>query len=126
MVLDYGIMDEVGVTTTTMSVGLLPEAYANFGNLGIAVFMLLQGVVLAALTHLYGAARSVGAQAILLGATASMLNGVGGATAQVYGTLLQDLVISTALVWILLDRRAPAARLLQRFAEAARLPAATG
>jgi hypothetical protein len=113
MILDYGMMTEAGLLTTMMTVGLLPEAYANFGYVGIAGFMALQGLFLAGLTYTFGAARSVAAQAILVAVMVSMLNGVGGSAAVVYGTLLQALVACTLVVWLLIDERGPAARILQ-------------
>jgi hypothetical protein len=115
MVLDYGMMNESELSTTMMSVGQLPEAYANFGYAGVVGFMLVQGLFLGALAYIFGATRSVVAQALLAGVLVELLNGVGGASSEVYGTLLENLVICSIVVWVVLDQRGPLARVFDRF-----------
>ena len=92
---DYGLKYEW--QDSTISVGQLPEAYANFGIVGIAVVMALQGIVFAVLDALLNGPRSDGGRAIYLVIMAYFLNGIGSSSAILYGSLVQY-VLASALI----------------------------
>ena len=104
MVIDYGVLSDKSQLTTTAGLGLIPEAFANFGDIGIVVVMAIQGIVLAAVTRIFTAGGSIGANAALVSVLVFMINGVGGITSVMYGGLLQNLVANTLLLWLAAGR----------------------
>lgn len=100
LILAYGVLSENSSVTTTAGLGLLPEAYANFGDFGMVLIMALQGLVLAAVCRAFTASQRIGPQAVLLSVVVFLVNGVGGITAVMYGGLLQNLAAATLLLWL--------------------------
>ena len=97
LLLSLGIMSQSGFATTMSGVGFLPEAYANFGVIGIVAGMFLQGIVLAACNRAFNSKSCVGGKAVLLSVLIGFLNGTGTSTAMLYGGLVQTL-LANALV----------------------------
>jgi hypothetical protein len=56
--LAYGVSDRKGVETTSISVGIMAEAFLNFGWYGIAGIMFLSGLLLGLYERTFFAARS--------------------------------------------------------------------
>jgi hypothetical protein len=104
VVLNYGILSETSAQTTTASVGPLPEAYVNFGDVGVVVFMALQGVVFAFVRRVFCGASSIGAQSVALSVLFFLVNGVGGITTVLYSGLIQNLAANAVLLWFLAGR----------------------
>jgi hypothetical protein len=118
LILAYGVLSENSSLTTAAGLGLLPEAYANFGDQGMILIMALQGLVLAAVCRAFTASGRIGQQAVLLSVVIYLVNGVGGITAVMYGGLIQNLVVGTLLFWLAASR-APAAEWRPRFLRSA-------
>lgn len=93
---DYALKYEWQSSTT--SIGQLPEAYANFGVVGIAVVMALQGIIFAVLGHLLNGPRSEGGRAIYLVVMAYFLNGIGSSAAILFGALVQYVLASAVIL----------------------------
>ena len=104
MVIDYGVLSERAQTVTTAGLGLIPEAYANFGDVGIIVIMAVQGAVLAAVTRAFTARASIAANAVLISILVFLVNGVGGITSVMYGGLLQNLAANALVIWLAAGR----------------------
>ena len=83
---------------STISIGQLPEAYANFGIVGIVVMMALQGVVFALLDAVLNGPLSDGGRAIYLVIMASFLNGIGSSAAVLLGALAQQILASALIL----------------------------
>ena len=94
--LDYGFKYESQPVTVAM--GQLPEAYANFGVLGIGLVMALQGIVFALLDTMLNGPRSEGGRAIYLVIMAYFLNGIGSSAAVLFGALVQYILASALLL----------------------------
>jgi len=83
---------------STISIGQLPEAYANFGIIGIAVVMAFQGVVFAVLDAALNGPRSEGGRAIYLATMAYFLNGIGSSAAVIFGAVVQYILASSLIL----------------------------
>jgi hypothetical protein len=104
MVIDYGVLSERAQTVTTAGLGLIPEAYANFGDTGIVVIMAVQGIILAAVTRAFTARASIAANAVLISILVFLVNGVGGITSVMYGGLFQNLAANALVIWLAAGR----------------------
>ncbi len=94
--LDYGFKYESQPVTVAM--GQLPEAYANFGVLGIGLIMALQGMIFALLDAMLNGQRSDGGRAIYLVIMAYFLNGIGSSAAVLFGALVQYILASAVIM----------------------------
>jgi len=83
---------------TNIGIGQLPEAYANFGVLGVAVVMFLQGIFFALLGRIFNSPQSDGGRAIYLSVMIFFLNGIGAQTIILFGNLIQNVVASAVLM----------------------------
>lgn len=117
MVVDYGLLSDVSVQSTSAGLGLLPEAYANFGDLGMLVIMAIQGIVLAAVFRAFTASARIGPQAVLLSVSIFLINGVGGITTVMYSGLLQNLAANALLLWLAAGRTDVLSRLAERVSQ---------
>lgn len=99
--ISYGLQTEESAKTTTFGVSILGESYINFGWAGVGVIMLLQGLLLGVLHHVFGDPRSgPGGQAVFLAFFVFFLNGIGSSAEILFGNLLQNLVCGYfLLVW---------------------------
>ena len=68
-------------TGTNIGIGRLPEAYVNFGAVGIVVLMFMQGLAFGFINHLYNGPHSDGGRAIYISIMVFFLNGIGSSTA---------------------------------------------
>ena len=93
---DYGFKYESQPVTVAM--GQLPEAYANFGVLGIGLVMALQGLVFALLDAALNGPRSEGGRAIYLVVMAYFFNGIGTSAAVLFGALAQQILASVLIL----------------------------
>ncbi|HYO50146.1 MAG TPA: hypothetical protein VEW94_09875 [Chloroflexia bacterium] len=96
--IDYSLVEPEQISGTTIAIGQLPEAYANFGPPGIIVVLLLQGISFAMLDTIFNGRRSDGGRAIYLAVMISFLNGIGSSTAIFFGALVQNAVANVALL----------------------------
>jgi len=94
--IEYGLKYEG--QSVTVAIGQLPEAYANFGIVGIAVVMALQGVAFALLDAMLNGPRSEGGRAIYLVIMAYFLNGIGSSAAVLFGALVQYILASAVIM----------------------------
>lgn len=94
--IEYGFKYES--QPVTIAIGQLPEAYANFGAIGVALVMALQGVVFAVLDAALNGTRSDGGRAIYLVIMAYFLNGIGSLAAVIFGALVQYILASAVLL----------------------------
>ena len=95
MDLDYRLKLEW--QTSTIGVGQLPEAYANFGWPGVVAVMALQGLIFASLNAVLNGSRSEGGRAIYLSVMVYYLNGIGSSAVVLFGSLLQQ-ILANALI----------------------------
>ena len=95
----YGITTEEGAKTTTFGVSLLGEAFINFGWYGVVLIMLLQGLIISVLEHIFGGARSgPGGQAVFIAFFVFFLNGIGSSAEILFGNILQNLACGYLLL----------------------------
>lgn len=89
----YGVTTEAGAKTTTFGVSILGEAFLNFGWPGVILIMLLQGILIGIMQHVFGGYVSgSGGQAVFLAFFVYFLNGIGSSAEMVFGGILQNLV----------------------------------
>lgn len=100
--LDYGLLYDDQIDKTMTGVSHLAEAYANFGIWGIVIVMGFQGIILAAINIILNSAGSEGGRAVYISIMVFFLNGIGSATAGMFGGIIQNILLS-ALVLKLLD-----------------------
>jgi len=88
----YGVTDEEGAKRTTFGVTFLGEAFINFGWYGVVFIMLLQGVFVSVLEHIFGGPKSgPGGQAVFIAFFVFFLNGIGSSAEILFGNILQNL-----------------------------------
>lgn len=97
---NYYITTKEGVRRSTFGVSLIGEGYVNFGVLGVILIMALQGIVFSLLQQAFGERRSgAGGQAVFIAFFVFFLNGIGTSAEIWFGSILQNLVCSCALLW---------------------------
>ncbi|MEZ4731749.1 MAG: hypothetical protein R3E79_31910 [Caldilineaceae bacterium] len=79
-------------SSTTMGLGLVPEAYANFGLAGIILILGAQGIVFATLAFLLNGPTSEGGRGIYLTISIYFLNGIGSSAALLFGAIFQQII----------------------------------
>jgi hypothetical protein len=84
--------------SVSVGIGLLPEAYANFGAIGMALVMALQGAVFGLLGALLDGRGSQGGRAIYLSIGVYFLNGIGTSASVMFGAILQQVLASAILM----------------------------
>lgn len=94
---DYQLLAPSQLNGATIGIGHLGEAYANFGVVGIAVVLALQGSFFALFGAALDAAESDGGRAIYLAIMVTFLNGIGSMTTTLFGAILQN-ALASALV----------------------------
>ncbi|MGD9404116.1 MAG: O-antigen polysaccharide polymerase Wzy, partial [Anaerolineae bacterium] len=94
--LDYSLKHES--QPVSIGIGQLPEAYANFGVVGMILVMAFQGTVFALLDAVLNGRRSEGGRAIYLVIMAYFLNGIGSSAAVLFGALVQYILASAILL----------------------------
>ena len=87
----------------SIGVGQLPEAYANFGGIGVVVIMFLQGIVFAIFNHSLNSPQSQGGRAIYLTQMVFFFNGIGSTSAVLFGALLQQTLASAVIMRFFID-----------------------
>lgn len=95
--IDVDYMLKHSGSTSNIGIGQLPEAYINFGLLGILIVMAIQGFVFALLDSSLNRDTSDGGRAIYLSIMIYFLNGVGSAAAVLFGALFQQ-ILANALI----------------------------
>jgi predicted small integral membrane protein len=97
----YGITDEEGAKRTTFGVSFLGEAFINFGWFGVLLIMLLQGMIISLLQHIFGGPQSgPGGAAVFIAFFIFFLNGIGSSAEILFGNILQNLLCGYfLLVW---------------------------
>ncbi len=93
---DFLMPQQVGIAT--IGIGLLPEAYANFGAWGIIPILALQGMFLALVSIVLNGPRSEGGRAIYLSVMIFFLNGIGTQTALLFSALLPRIIGSAIII----------------------------
>jgi hypothetical protein len=84
--------------TTSIGVGQIAEAFANFGTTGVVIVMALQGLVFAFLDQTMNGPNSVGGRAIYLTVMVFFLNGTGTSAVILYGAMIQFIVATAVLI----------------------------
>lgn len=95
--IDVDYMLKQSDSGTTIGIGQLPEAYINFGLIGIVMVMAIQGFIFALLDSSLNGSRSDGGRAIYLSVMVYFLNGIGSAAAVLFGALFQQ-ILANALI----------------------------
>ncbi len=104
---------------TSIGIGLLPEAYANFGLAGVVLVMALQGAFLGLLNAMLDGKNSDGGRAIYLSVGVYLLNGIGTSASVMFGAVVQQVLSSAVILrpftsaWSSAPESAPAGRPLQ-------------
>lgn len=83
---------------TSIGIGLLPEAYVNFGVIGVILVMALQGAVLGLLSVMLDGKKSDGGRAIYLSVGVYLLNGIGTSASVMFGAILQQVLASAVIL----------------------------
>lgn len=83
---------------TSIGIGLLPEAYANFGLVGVVLIMLLQGAALGLLSAMFDGKHSDGGRAIYLSSGVYLLNGIGTSASVMFGAIFQQVLASAVIL----------------------------
>jgi O-antigen polysaccharide polymerase Wzy len=96
--LDYGLLTPSQAGGASIGLGQITEAYANFGVLGVAIIMAMQGVIFALLDGVFNGPESEGGRAIYLAIMVSLLNGIGASTPIIFGALIQNSLGSAFIV----------------------------
>ncbi len=96
MDVDYGLKFEG--QATSIGSGLLPEAFANFGAIGVILVMALQGAVLALLSAMFDSKSSDGGRAIYLSVGVYLLNGIGTSASVMFGAIFQQVLASAVIL----------------------------
>lgn len=96
MDVDYQLKYEA--QATSIGIGLLPEAYANFGVAGVLLVMALQGAVLGLLSAMLDGKDSDGGRAIYLSVGVYLLNGIGTSASVMFGAILQQVLASAVIL----------------------------
>lgn len=96
--LDYNLLTANQITGASIGLGQITEAYANFGWLGVAIIMAMQGVIFALLDGVFNGSQSEGGRAIYLAIMVSMLNGIGASTPIIFGALVQNSLGSAVIL----------------------------
>jgi hypothetical protein len=103
---NYGLQTEEGARITTFGVSILGEGYINFGWTGVVLVMLIQGLILGVLHHVFGETRSgPGGQAVFLAFFVFFLNGIGSSAEILFGNVLQNLICGYFLLLWAKERR---------------------
>ena len=97
MDVDYGL--KYPGSSATIGIGLLPEAYANFGVWGILLVMSIQGMVIAVLDGTLNGPGSDGGRAIYLSVMVFLFNGIGSSASIWFGALLQNVAANALIIW---------------------------
>mgnify|MGYP003603048014 CR=1 FL=1 len=95
--IDVDYMLKQSDSGTSIGIGQLPEAYINFGLIGIVMVMAIQGFIFALLDSSLNGSRSDGGRAIYLSVMVYFLNGIGSAAAVLFGALFQQ-ILANALI----------------------------
>lgn len=98
LAVDYKIQTEEGTATTSIGIGHLPEAYANFGVPGIVIIMALQGLFFTSIDKVLNGQRSEGGRSIYLAIMVYFLNGIGSATAALFMAVIPNTVASALIL----------------------------
>lgn len=102
---DYGITTEEGARVSTFGVSLLGEAYINFGWPGVVLIMLIQGLILGLLQHVFGGERSgPGGNIVFLAVTVFLLNGIGQSADMMFGNIFQMALAGCLSLWWVRER----------------------
>ncbi len=96
--IDYSLLYPQQILQTVIPIGQLPEAYANYGPLGVVVVMFLQGLVFSVINHVFNDPRSDGGRAIYLSTMVFFLNGIGSSVVVLFGALAQNLLANTLIL----------------------------
>jgi hypothetical protein len=109
---DYGLQYRSN-TSTSIGLGQPAEAYANFGPVGVAIIMAIQGLLFAVLARLLNGPDSQGGRAVFLETMVFFLNGIGTGTAILFGNVIQKIVanlviLKVAASWRTDSRETPA------------------
>ena len=97
--IEYGVSTEEGVKTASFGATLMGEGYMNFGVAGVAMIMVILGLVMALMEGVFGTKKSgVGGQAVFLAIFVYFLNGIGTSAELMFGGLVQNLICSAILV----------------------------
>jgi hypothetical protein len=99
--LDYGFLHDNQIDRTMMGISHIAEAYANFGLWGVGIIMGLQGLILSLMNISLNSPHSNGGRAIYISIMVFFLNGIGSATAGIYGALVQNVAASAFILWAL-------------------------
>ena len=83
---------------TSIGIGLLPEAYANFGAMAVVLIMAVQGAVLGLLSAMLNRKVSDGGRAIYLSLGVYLLNGIGTSASVMFGAILQQVLASAVIL----------------------------
>jgi hypothetical protein len=97
----YEISTEEGIKHSSFGVSLIAEGYMNFGVAGVFLIMIVLGAVLATLEHIFaGPSSGSGGQAIFVAMFVFFLNGIGTSAEIMFGGLIQNLLCSSLLLWL--------------------------
>ena len=98
LAVDYGLLLISQTNTTAIGISQLAESYANFGMIGVALIMALQGLFFAVLDKSLNDPRSHGGQAIYLVVMAGFINGIGGVASSIFAGIIPTVLASLIIL----------------------------
>ena len=98
LTVDYAFQLPTNVTLYSYGLGQITEAYANFGAIGVLIFMIIQGIFFAVIDASLNGPESDGGRAVYLSVTVILLNGIGASTAVIFGNMVQNLLSNAVIV----------------------------
>lgn len=98
LAVDYDLLSESQLESTMTGIGLVAEAYANFGATGCVVILTLFGAFLALVGNCFNGPHSDFGRAIYLCVMVDFLNGIGSSVTQLfYFVVLNGLLLALLL-----------------------------
>jgi hypothetical protein len=99
--LDYAYMlrSVSGGDTYVIGIGYIPEAYANFSWMGVALVLLIQGGLFGVFNEFLNGERSEGGAAVFILVTANFINGIGATSVMLFGNIVQIILCCVLIVY---------------------------
>lgn len=98
LAIDYELLSLDQLNSTMTGIGIVAEAYANSGLVGIIIVMTLFGVILAVANNVLNGSNSDCGSAIYLTLMFSFLNGIGSSTTQLFYFVILNTLVLTLLL----------------------------
>lgn len=96
--MDIAYMLKAPGSSSSINIGFIAEAYANYGALGVPIVLALNGVFLGIFTHMFNTPNYAGSQAIYAVMMISFLNGIGSSISLLFGSMVQKSMVYAVIL----------------------------